>query len=107
MAEKKKSLAKESHTRTVIKAISWRVVATLTTIVIVYIFTGEALTSLGVGLFEVLAKITFYYIHERAWHRISWGQNKHPLAHIPITKDVAPEDMEKIKQYLQSLGYMD
>jgi uncharacterized membrane protein len=107
MVERKKNVAKESHTRTVVKSISWRVVATLTTMVIVYIFTGEALTSLGVGFFEVLAKITFYYLHERAWNRISWGQPKHPLAHIPITKDVSPEDMDKIKEYLRSLGYID
>ncbi|MGD2294867.1 MAG: DUF2061 domain-containing protein [Candidatus Aminicenantes bacterium] len=97
----------ETHPRTVLKTISWRIVATLTTMVIVYIFTGEFLLSLGVGVVEVVAKIVFYYLHERAWHLIAWGQAKHPLASIPVNKELTPEDMDKVKQQLKDLGYMD
>lgn len=97
----------ESHTRTVIKAISWRVIATLTTITIVYIFTREWVLSLGVGVFEVIAKLTFYYLHERIWHMVGWGKKEHPLAEIPVTRELEPEDREKIEQQLRDLGYMD
>jgi uncharacterized membrane protein len=97
----------ESHTRTVLKAISWRIVATCTSMTIVYLLTKEPLITLGFGVIEVIAKITFYYLHERAWHRISWGTKKHPLATLPVNRDVAPEDMEKIKNYLKDLGYID
>lgn len=105
--EKVKNLSGEKHARTVAKAISWRVVATLTTMTIVYIFTKEIILSLGVGLSEVVAKITLYYIHERIWNKISWGKKSHPLSSLKIKRKVEPEDMEKIKDYLRELGYLD
>ncbi len=97
----------ESHTRTVAKAVSWRIVATFTSMSIVYLLTKEPIITLGFGAIEVIAKITFYYLHERAWHRVRWGTKKHPLASLPVNRDVAPEDMEKIKNYLKDLGYID
>ena len=97
----------ESHSRTVLKSISWRIVATFTSMSIVYLLTREPLITLEFGAIEVIAKITFYYFHERAWHKISWGTKKHPLATLPVNRDVVPEDMEKIKNYLKDLGYID
>ena len=97
----------ESHTRTVIKAISWRIVATCTSMSIVYLLTKEPLITLEFGVIEVIAKITFYYLHERGWQRVLWGTRKHPLSTLPVNRDVAPDDMEKIKNYLKDLGYID
>lgn len=98
---------KEAHTRTIVKSISWRVIATLTTITIVYIFTKKPLIALEVGFFEVIFKILFYYLHERGWGKIAWGKKRHPLAGIPVKKEITPDDLEKIKKQLQDLGYMD
>ena len=67
----------ESHTRTVIKAVSWRIIASGTTMVIVYILTREWTITLGAGLLEGVSKIIFYYLHERIWHKDRVGQ-KHP-----------------------------
>ncbi len=103
----KKSKTKETHTRTIVKAISWRVVATLTTGTIVYIFTREWNLTLGITFFEVLSKIIFYYIHDRVWNVVHWGQEKHPLAEIRVNRDLEPEDMEIIKNKLKDLGYLD
>ena len=107
MSKEKQSRSGEKHSRTVVKAISWRVIATLTTMTAVYIFTKEPLTSLGVGAVEVFAKISFYYLHERIWNKIPWGREKHPLSVLPIKGDIKPEDMEKIKSQLRDLGYLD
>jgi uncharacterized membrane protein len=107
MAKYGKHAVKETHSRTVIKSICWRFVATLTTMAIVYIFTGEFLLSLGVGAVEVIAKIVFYYFHERIWEMISWGKAKHPLASIPVHRELTPEDMQKVTQQLKDLGYID
>lgn len=107
MTNRSKKPLGETHSRTVIKAVSWRIVATLTTMTIVYIFTKKFLLSLGVGLVEVIAKITFYYLHERAWNKVSWGKKKHPLSNIPVNRELKPEDMEKVKQQLKDLGYLD
>jgi len=105
--EKKNKLGGEKHTRTVIKAISWRIIATFTTMTIVFLFTKKLILSLGVGVAEVLTKVTFYYLHERIWNRISWGKEKHPLSSLQVKREVEPEDMEKIKDYLRELGYLD
>lgn len=65
---------KDNHLRSVMKAISWRFFATFTTIVIVYIATGNLSASLTVGLIEVFSKFILYYLHERAWTSVRWGK---------------------------------
>ena len=107
MAEKTIKLSGEAHKRTIAKTISWRVIATLTTMIIVFLFTRKIALSLGVGFFEVIAKITFYYFHERIWHKISWGTSKHPLSGIQVKRELEPKDMEIIKNKLRDLGYID
>ena len=107
MTKKTTSLSGEAHTRTIVKAISWRVIATLTTMIIVFLFTRRLILTLGVGLAEVTAKITFYYLHERIWSRISWGRSKHPLSKLAVKRELEPKDMEIIRDKLKELGYMD
>ena len=63
----------ETHTRSVIKGISWRFIASLTTMVLVFIFTGDLMLVAGIGVFEATAKIALYYVHERAWGKVRWG----------------------------------
>jgi uncharacterized membrane protein len=65
---------KTTHLRSITKSITWRTLATFTTILIVIIFTGELALALGVGLVELGEKLVLYYVHERAWDRISWGK---------------------------------
>jgi uncharacterized membrane protein len=107
MTERSIRLRGEAHTRTIVKAISWRVIATMTTMTIVFLFTRMIILTLGVGLAEVIAKITFYYLHERIWDRISWGKSKHPLSKLAVKRELEPEDMEIIKNKLKELGYLD
>ena len=97
---------KEKRPRSVIKAISWRCFATLTTIAIVYLFTKKLILSLEVGFVEVVAKFTLYYIHERMWGKVSWGRSSHPLQDIPVSKPLTQEDKDKIKESLKNMGYL-
>ena len=107
MVNRAKRSIGETRTRTVFKAVSWRVLATLTTMTIVYLFTREEAITLGVGMSDVLAKIAFYYAHERVWQKVAWGKRKHPLADIPVTRELDPADRDKIEEQLKNLGYMD
>ena len=59
------------------KAISWRIIATLTTMTLVYIFTRELTITIGVGALGAALKFFFYYFHERGWNLVKWGRNKH------------------------------
>ena len=61
---------KESHLRSVLKAFSWRVVATTTTATIAFVITGEVETALIIGGIEFVLKIFVYYLHERLWQLV-------------------------------------
>lgn len=57
----------DSHWRSLAKAFSWRILATLTTSIIAYIVTGSLDTAAIIGGIEFLLKFVIYYLHERAW----------------------------------------
>lgn len=97
---------KDAHLRSIIKAISWRLFATLVTILIVFSFTRKLILSLGVGLVEVVVKLILYYFHERIWTIISFGKKKHPLSSLPVNDSLKGEDFQSIKNKLKKLGYI-
>ncbi len=66
----------ESHKRSIAKAISWRIIAAFITALAVFLFTGEAKLSIGVGLADSAVKIFVYYSHERVWNNIGFGRRK-------------------------------
>ena len=57
--------------RHVAKALSWRVVGTLDTIILSWVITGDPLIGLSIGFFETISKTFLYYLHERVWYRMS------------------------------------
>ena len=63
---------KEQHYRSVIKGATWRVCASLDTIMLSYIFTSQITSALKIGAVEVLTKILLFYVHERLWMRVDW-----------------------------------
>ena len=67
---------KESHLRSAIKAISWRFWATVTTMLLVYIFTGTVKIALAIGGLEVVLKMLIYFLHERTWDKIRYGKKE-------------------------------
>ncbi|UCF58413.1 MAG: DUF2061 domain-containing protein [Candidatus Bathyarchaeota archaeon] len=69
----------EKNVRSLVKSITWRVVATLTTILLVFLFTGNIVVSTSVGALEFLVKTVIYYLHERVWNLSNFGREKsHP-----------------------------
>lgn len=64
----------DSHSRSLLKGVTWRLVASTTTMLIVFIATGDLLLVAGVGAVDVTLKVLFYYVHERVWGRVHWGQ---------------------------------
>jgi uncharacterized membrane protein len=57
----------ESHFRSIIKGVSWRIVGTFDTIVLSFFLTGHISIALKIGFTEVATKVLLYYLHERAW----------------------------------------
>ena len=61
---------KYSRKRHIAKAITWRAVGTIDTLVLAWIITGDPMTGLQISLFELITKMLLYYLHERAWYKL-------------------------------------
>jgi len=59
----------ESHRRSILKAVSWRVLGTFDTFILSWIITGQVHLAVAIGGVEVFTKMLLYYLHERAWVR--------------------------------------
>ncbi|UCE98997.1 MAG: DUF2061 domain-containing protein [Planctomycetota bacterium] len=101
-----KDYNKEAHLRSILKAVSYRFLAAIATGSIAYAFTRRLSISLGIASVEAVAKIICYYIHERFWSFIKFGQKKHPLSSLPVNRPIEEKDMEEIKKKLKELGYL-
>ena len=73
----------ESTIRSFVKAISWRTIATLTTTVLVFVFTGRIDIAITVGGIEALVKSVLYFGHERAWNALKFGREPVPTVNAP------------------------
>ena len=65
--------SQESHLRSLLKAISWRLIATATTAAIAYFVTGEIGVAVAIGGMEFFLKLIAYYLHERGWQLVPLG----------------------------------
>jgi uncharacterized membrane protein len=59
--------------RHIAKAITWRIIGTLDTIIIGWILTGNLKIGLGIGGLELFTKMFLYYLHERVWYKSNFG----------------------------------
>ena len=64
-ASKKRSLA---------KTITWRVIATTDTFILAWLFTSDEVIAASIAGLEVVTKLILYYVHERGWSSLEWGQ---------------------------------
>ncbi len=63
----------ETYRRSAFKMSTWRIIASLDTLLLVWIFTGNILTAISIGTFEILTKLALYLIHERIWQKLQIG----------------------------------
>lgn len=63
-----------TKSRSFAKALSYRIWGTLSSFVIVYIFTKNITLSGSIAFWETVVKIFIYYAHERGWNYIKWGR---------------------------------
>lgn len=63
----------ETKRRSAVKALSWRIWATLITFFVALVITGETSFAVQIGLLDTIIKFVSYFAHERVWVRIRWG----------------------------------
>lgn len=64
----------EKPVRSIAKALSWRVVGTLDTLVVSYLLTGKITLAASIASVDFLTKLILYFFHERIWNRVKWGK---------------------------------
>jgi uncharacterized membrane protein len=68
----------ETRRRSVVKALSWRIVAAIVTTIVVLAITGKLQFAAKVGLIDTVSKLLLYFVHERLWNRIDYGRLRAP-----------------------------
>ena len=59
-----------------VKAVSWRVLATMTTTGLVFLVTRELTVAIAIGGLEFFSKLGLYWMHERLWNRLRFGKTE-------------------------------
>ena len=71
-------LSMESHARSIVKAVSYRLLGSSVTGLILFVVTGKGTISVIGGVADMVLKIGAYFVHERIWDRIDFGRTKPP-----------------------------
>lgn len=66
----------ETTARSIVKAISYRILGSLCTAGIVAVLTGNLKLSAGAGALDVVVKLAAYFAHERIWNSIPFGRQR-------------------------------
>ncbi|MFK5973034.1 MAG: DUF2061 domain-containing protein [Flavobacteriaceae bacterium] len=64
----------ERPIRSIAKAVSWRVIGTLDTLLISYLLTAEVALAASIASIDFVTKMFLYFFHERIWNKIGWGK---------------------------------
>jgi uncharacterized membrane protein len=63
----------ETRKRSIIKGITWRILASLSTLVLSYVLTGNIVVAGAISIADMIIKFIEYFLHERVWSYIPWG----------------------------------
>ena len=54
---------------TLIKTLTWRIIATTLSITIAFLITGSIEVGFTIGVAETIIKTFFYFLHEKYWEK--------------------------------------
>ena len=66
----------EDRKRSLIKTISWRIIATTVTVLVSFIWLDEWTKAITLAITANAIKMILYYAHERTWNKIDFGRKK-------------------------------
>ena len=67
-------IASETRTRSIAKAVTWRIAATLITAAVAYLLTGSIGKAASIGMLDSAVKLLAFYGHERLWLLVPLGR---------------------------------
>ena len=65
----KRHSPKDPRTKSALKTLTWRVLASTDTLIIAWVLTGSFKLAGSIMSVEIVTKMFLYYAHERAWSR--------------------------------------
>ena len=75
---------REAHSRSFLKAVSWRITGSVDTFLLSLLITGSFKFAGSIAATEMITKIVLYYFHERAWALVPWGRHGRRPAEDPV-----------------------
>ena len=63
----------ESSARSIAKTVSWRITGSTATFAISYLVLGDIAISSTIAVIQLIFNTVLYFIHERIWNKIKWG----------------------------------
>lgn len=78
---------KEQKRRSLIKAVTYRIAATLATFLIALVFTGDMELATTIGLIDSIVKFILFYVNERIWIKTNWGYQALDMELIKLKKE--------------------
>lgn len=63
-----------STRRSLVKAITYRLIIICLDFLVIYLLTGKATTAAAFMLISNLYTTAAYFLHERVWAHIAWGE---------------------------------
>lgn len=60
--------------RSLLKTLTYRVICTLETFLVVWIMGGSIILATGIATILIFSKLLTYYLHERLWDHTGWGR---------------------------------
>ena len=82
--------APEAHSRSLVKAVSWRLLGSIDTFVISYFVTHQLVFAASIASVETVTKVLLFYFHERVWATVSWGRSRADRPPEPATATALP-----------------
>lgn len=67
----------ESHARSILKAVTWRAMGTVITVLVAWFISKEIGLAAKLGVVDTVFKIAAFYVYERLWNRIPYGRKHH------------------------------
>tara|TARA_B100001123_G_scaffold382938_1_gene454476 strand:+ start:805 stop:1083 length:279 start_codon:yes stop_codon:yes gene_type:complete len=87
-----------SRKRSLIKSITWRIIASLDTFIIAWFITGKLSWAGSIASLEILTKTFLYYFHERGWNYILWGKYRNGTKKLKFLKKILFYEKKKLRK---------
>ena len=73
MKKRKKVKFFESWKRSLVKAITYRILVVILDFIFVYLLTGKYTLAIAFVIISNIYTTVGYFVHERIWARLKWG----------------------------------